>query len=198
LNHWKYVQRFLRTDPLNPGATLVVSSYRWFNGPSKEAAPPARRAIELHPPDVASLLHVIAASQIAEAGFRQEAIQILQGAVQNLDNPAERTLANFFSSALQGDRERALQHATEDLEHAIGNEFSARIAADGFALLGLGHEAVRWLRRAVELGYLHWPNMAKGAVFLQGIRETPGFQALLDEVEPRWAKLVEWEKSLSA
>ena len=197
-HHWKYVERVSRIDPLNPvAAPLVVSSYRWFNGPIDEAAPPARRAIELMPPDIASMLHVIAGSHIAEAGFRDEAVEILLSAADKLNNPAERALASFFSRALQGDREGALQYATSTLERAISNEFSARITADGFALLGLEDEAMRWLRRAVEMGYLHWPNMAEGAVFLESVRGTLEFQALLDEVQPRWEELVEWEESLS-
>lgn len=194
-NHWAHVERVSRIDPLNPIASLVVSSYRWFNGPIGEAAPPARRALELMPPDTASMLHVIAGAQIAEAGFHDEAVGILESAVHKLGNPAERALASFFCRALQGDREGALEHATPVLEEGVSNEFSARIAADGFALLGFEDEAVRWLRRAVEMGYLHWPNMAESAVFLESLRGTSACQGLLDEVRPRWERLVEWERT---
>lgn len=142
-----------RIDPLNPIAPLVVSSYRWFNGPIELAAPPARRAMELLPAGVSSMLHVIAASQIAEAGFREELVEVLRRAAEGLEVPAE----------------------------GISNEFSARITADGFALLGLEEEAVRWVRRAVDLGCLHWPNLAEGAHFLESVRGTTAFQALLDE-----------------
>ncbi len=197
-HHWKYVEQISSTDPLNPLSALVVSSYRWLNGPREEAAPPSRRAIELLPPNVASMLHVIAGAQIAEAGFRDEAIEILLGAADKLENPAERTLAAFSAHALRGDRSGALAHATPALEEAITNEFSARIAADGFALLGLEDEAMRWLRRSVEMGYLHWPNLAEGAVFLEDLRGSAAFQALLDEVKPRWEALIAWEETLNA
>ena len=195
-HHWKYVELVTRIDPLNPITPLVVSSYRWFNGPAEEAAAPARRAIELLPPEVSSMLHVIAASHIAEAGFRGEAIDILRRTATRLENPAERELANFHCHALQGDRDGAIRYATSTLEEGISNEFSARIVADGFALLNLREQAIHWLRRAVDLGYLHWPNLAKGAVFLESLRGTPEFQQLLDEMKPRWEAIVEWELTL--
>ncbi len=196
-HHWKYVELVSRIDPLNPLTPLVVSTYRLFNGPAEEAAAPARRAIELLPGEVSSMLHVIAASHIAEAGFRDEAIDILRQASTRLENPAERALANFQWRALQGDREGAVRHATATLEEGISNEFSARIVAEGFALLNFREHAIRWLQRAVDMGYLHWPNLAKGAVFLESLRGTREFQQLLDEVKPRWEALVEWEQTLA-
>lgn len=196
-HHWKYVEQVSRIDPLNPITPLVVSSYRWFNGPIEEAAPPARRAMELLPTGVWSMLHVIAGSHIAEAGFRDEAIDILRSAADGLASPAERALASLMQHALRGDRQAAVRHAAT-LEEGIGNEFSARIAADASALLGMRDESIAWLRRAVAMGYLHWPNLAEGAVFLESLRGTREFQQLLDEVKPRWEALVEWEETISA
>ena len=197
LRHYgKYVEQLLRIDPLNPVTHLIASYYRLLNGPVAEAAPPARRAMELLPPDVSSMMHIFAGAYISEAGFRDEGTAILLRAAEGLDDRAGGDLANFFGRVLQGDRDGALRYATAALGEGISNEFLARIAADGFALLGLQEEALHWLRRAVDMGYLHWPNLAEDAVFLERLRGTREFQQLLDAVKPRWEALVEWERTL--
>ena len=195
-HHWRYIEELSRNDPLNHLVHFVVSSYRWLNGPVADAAPPARRALELVPTGMSSMMHVICAMQIAQAGFRDEGIEILRTALEQVTSPAEQAQTGFLLHALGGDRERALAYATDTHRNGISNEFSARVALDGYALLGMQEEGVWWLRRAVELGYLHWPNMAEGAVFLESLRGTREFQRVLDEVKPRWEKLVAWEETL--
>lgn len=194
----KYVDQLSRIDPLSPTTHLIVSSHRLHTGLVKEAAAPARRALELAPPGVWSMLHIFLGAYIAEAGHRDEGIDILLRAAEGLDDRAGGALANFFGRALQDDRDGALRYATPALGEGISNEYLARIAADGFALLGLREKALHWLRRAVDMGYLHWPALAEGAVFLESLRGTREFQRLLDEVKPRWEELVEWEGTLGS
>ncbi len=190
--HGPIVEELSRIDPLNPMTPLVVSSYRWFNGPLEEAAPPGRRAIELMPVE-ASMLHVIAGWQIAEGGFRDEAREILAGTGAKLSIAAERGLALFLAGALAGDGAQALRHVTPEVEHGISNEFSAKMLAQGYTLLGMKDEAVTWTRRATDMGLTHYPNLAETSPFLEDLRSHPPFRDVLDEVKPRWEALVAWE-----
>ena len=68
--------------------------------------------------------------------------------------------------------------------------------AEGYALLGRKTDALRWLRTAVERGFIHYPNLSEGAAFLASLRSEPEFKALMVEVKPRWEALIEWERGL--
>ncbi|MFV1989009.1 MAG: protein kinase [Gemmatimonadota bacterium] len=193
-SHWKFVEQLSRIDPLTPLTPLVVSSYRWMNGPREEAAPPARRAIELAPQ--ASMLHVIAGWQIAEAGFREEAIEILGRAGAEIVDSVDGAIARFLRCALEGNEEEALRHTSHEMEKTVGNEFARRIMADGHALLGRRDDSLRWLRSAIEAGFIHHPCLARGDVFLEALHGNPEFEKMMTDLEPRWQAVVEWEASL--
>jgi non-specific serine/threonine protein kinase len=190
-NHWKFVEEVIRIDPLTPIAHLCLSSYRWINGPRAEAAPPGRRAIEMAPP--ASMFQVIGAWQIAEAGFRKEAVEILGRAGDEMGNNVHGAHAHFLRCALEGNEEEALRHVTPEMEQAIRNEFSCRIMSDAYALLGRRDDALRWLRRSIDFGFIHHPCLANDAQFLVELRGDPEFQEIMADLKPRWEAVVEWE-----
>ena len=52
------------------------------------------------------------------------------------------------------------------------------------------------MRTAIEHGFINYPNLSEGALFLESLRAEPEFQALMAELKPRWEALVEWEQSL--
>ena len=194
-NHWKYIATVSQLDPLSPITPLLVSSYRWINGPHDEAAPAARRAVEMAPQ--ASLLHVIAAWQIAEAGHRQEAVEILGRIGDQIVDHTGGDHARFLMAALEGDRDGARVHMTPTVQANLNNEFSCRIVADAYSLLGLREEALGWLRRAIDFGFIHYPCLSRDAEFLESLRAEPEFQAMMAEIKPRWEAVVEWEAGLA-
>ena len=66
------------------------------------------------------------------------------------------------------------------------DEFLSWITAGGFARLGLIDEALEWLERAVDLGFINYPFLADVDPFLAGIRGEPRFQDLLRRVGSEW------------
>jgi hypothetical protein len=95
-----------------------------------------------------------------------------------------------------GDEAGALRIMTPEIEMTVRNEFLCRAVADGFALLGRKADALRWLRAAVEYGFINYPNLSVHDGFLESVRAEPEFQALMAEVKPRWEAVVGWERGL--
>jgi len=170
----------------------VVSSYHSVNGRFQEAAPAARRAIERSPG--ASALHILGAWQIAEAGLKEEASEILGRVGVALEGSVNGSHALFLKNALEGNAELALSHATPEMERAIRSDHFTRTIADGYALIGRRADAVRWIRIAIDCGFINYPCLAQHDPFLSSVRTDPGFQELMDGLKVRWEAVVEWER----
>lgn len=192
-NHWRYVQELTETDPLSPQTPLLEGMYHWLFGPRPSAAAPARRGIELAP--VPSMVHIMAAWLIAQAGHREESVAVLER-VQAETGGVLESLARFLTHALAGNADAAMALMTPDLVQAVTNEFVCKVAAEACALLGRTQETLTWLRRAVDGGFINHPNLSVHDDGLTSVRDMPEFQALLTEIEPRWRYVVDWEQGL--
>jgi hypothetical protein len=140
---------------------------------------------------------IMAGAQLAAAGRRTEAAEILKRSADALAGSSLGREAAFLHYALVGDRDRAMSFAPQE-DAAIQNEFAAMFAADAFALLGCPDDAIRWVRNAVELGFINYPFLADYDPFFANIRNEPGFTQLLAEVKPRYEAVVAWEASRRA
>jgi eukaryotic-like serine/threonine-protein kinase len=58
--------------------------------------------------------------------------------------------------------------------------------ADGYALIGRRDDAVRWLGRAVDQGFINYPILSKLDPLLESIRGDAEFQTLMEQVQRRW------------
>ena len=65
-----------------------------------------------------------------------------------------------------------------------------------YAILGRADDALRLLRRAVELGFINHRALRASRALLDCLGGHPGFEALLAEIEPRWRAVVEWYRSI--
>jgi TolB-like protein len=187
----KYVDQLLRIDPLTPITHLNTAVHYWLIGPVEELAAHARHAIALAP-DV-SILHVYAGWALAEAGCSEEAAEILGRVGRALTGNMHGALALFLMHALGGDEEGALRIATPEMKKTVQNEMAARMMAAGSAILGRTHDAIRWLRAAVELGFINYPNLSADAAVFESLRGEPEFQALM-----AGEAVVDWEQGLTA
>ncbi len=100
----------------------------------------------------------------------------------------------FLGHAVKGEEDAALRVMTPDLESEVENDIACRMMADGYALLGRTQDAIRWVRTAIERGFINYPNLDEKDVFLDSVRGEPEFQALMAELRPRWEALVAWER----
>jgi hypothetical protein len=140
-----------------------------------------------------SMLHIFMGWDIESAGCRAEAVDALRRTAEAHHGNVLGAWASFLERALAGDDEGALAYGTL-LRNALPSEFASIIVTEGYALLGHHDEAVRWVRSAVESGFVNYPFLSEYSRHFASLRDHPPFRALLEEIRPRWQKLVAWEE----
>lgn len=182
-------ERLVEADPLNAQTQFIVGEHHLIAGRFDEAEDHFRRAYDLQPegPNTrTSYAQVLA--------YRGEA----KRAVQILDLPADAVSTNLvwdmigqaMRYALAGDMDQARRFLTDELrDDARTDMLFSWLLAECYALLGDREEAVRWVRNAVDGGFLNPPFFSEIDPFLDPIREDPGFQELMVHLEERWAAL---------
>ena len=190
-HHEAMVKRLGDLDPLTAVTPLVFTTFYWVTGRRDEIAPFVRRAVALAP--APSMLHIFAGWQMAAAGCHEEARDILRGAGQALAGSVLGSWASFHERALAGDEAGALTHLAR-IETALGDVGSITLA-ECCARLGRREDAVRWVRTAVEFGFVNYPFLNEHSPDLARLRDAAEYQALLNEVKPRWEALIAWEQA---
>ena len=193
-SHRTLVDRAVQIDPLTPITWLVVSTYHWVNGHTDDIAAAALRAVEMAP--AASMLHVVGGWQVAAAGRRDDAVAILERVARTAAGTPVAAGVRFLAAALTGSSAGALP-APDRMRATLRNEFAACFMADAYALVGRTDDAIEWLRASIRYGLINYPFLTEHDPFLVPLRSDPRFQALMDEVKPRWESAVAWERSVS-
>jgi len=99
------------------------------------------------------------------------------------DVRAQATLASFL--AARGERTLAEEHLKTAMARPSFEHHAAYSAGVTYAQLGQPQEAVRWLRRARDGGWLCYPWYAKDRL-LQPLEGVPEFQQFMEEFRKRW------------
>jgi serine/threonine-protein kinase len=189
--HGPLVERIVLLDPLTPISHLVVSSYHWTGGRFAEVVGPARRACELAPPG--TMVPFVASMELAAAGHREEAAALLEGPAAAMRGTPLGDMSAFLQRALRGDRDAALRWVTPALEDRVHNEFAAMFLAEGYLLIGMKRDALRWVRRAIERGFINHPFLSEYDPLLADLRGDEQFVGMMAQVKPRWEAVIAWE-----
>jgi len=183
-----YIEELVQMDPLTPVTWLTHTYHHMMSGRFEKALTGGRRAIELAP--VPSNLHLFAASAIAAAGMREEAIAVLERTAASLTAPVPRACALLLKYALEGQAEKACAQMTPLVEESAGwLDHLGRYIADCYSLIGRNDEALRWIRIGMEHGFIHYPFLAVYDPLLANVRSDPRFAPLMQEVRARWEAL---------
>ncbi|MGH7724226.1 MAG: protein kinase domain-containing protein [Candidatus Eiseniibacteriota bacterium] len=92
------------------------------------------------------------------------------------------SLGNVFVAALFGDEARVRELMTPEFERLMWNDFQySHMIAQSSVLLGRTDDALRWLERAVERGFLHHRFFGDMDPLLAPLRGDARFQAILDK-----------------
>jgi hypothetical protein len=120
------------------------------------------------------------------AGRRQEAIALFETVAADLGESPYGSVSAFLVRALQGDP-AAVNDVNPLLEKsAHWVEYLAWLLADGYALIGRRDDAMRWLREAVDRGFINYPLLAKLDPHLESLRGDADYEALMQQVQRRW------------
>ncbi|MDH3206831.1 MAG: protein kinase [Gemmatimonadota bacterium] len=195
-DYWKYIDQAVQSDPFTPQASLHKAMYLCLKGPAAEAAPHARKALELAP-DV-SMLYLTVSWTLAHAGASEESADALARVVAAKGDDVIGRLAALMRSGFTRDERGIDGLDMGQLEQDVRNEFLCLMAAEACALLGRTNDALRWLRAAIDGGFIDYANLSGVNPFLESLHGEPRFQELMDEIRPRWESVVAWEQGLKA
>lgn len=178
-------RRLLELDPLTPLYQCWPGIVAMMRSEFSDAVEPMTLARRLEPGNPLVLcLHGLA---LVLDGQRDDAKSIFTSLSEQAPDNFFGKLARLFALALEDDRQGVIE--------AVGEEFRAAAAADPFyawnvaqcfALVGDAEEAVEWLERASDRGFLNHPLLAEHDPLLAPVRSDPAFGELMQRIEARW------------
>ncbi|MBS0578052.1 MAG: tetratricopeptide repeat protein [Proteobacteria bacterium] len=182
--------RLLTIDPLTPITRCMPAFADMLEGKFTAAVAPYRQMLAMDPANPLARLFYFWV--LVLAGRRKQARAILAGFPADSQHTVPARVARFFYHAAAGDPARAQEALGSTAEVvAQGSELFPRILAQGFAMAGRHATALRWLRKAIERGFINYPFLAQHDPCLKSLRAEPAYQQLMRTVHERWVNFAE-------
>lgn len=109
-----------------------------------------------------------------------------QNAKPDPDNVLTK-LGLMLKYGVQGEKEKAFREMTQEFQKTCQRDIAlAHHLACIFSLLDEKEEALNWLERAVNGGFINYPLFAKQDSFLENIRGEPRFKKLMERFKHEW------------
>jgi adenylate cyclase len=180
-----YVQELIRIDPLTPVNHSLLGYWHTLRGEKAKAVTVYQQTYDMDPDNpLTQILMGRMMVMLGEEGRARDPLErIARG---DADQPLVRH-GRILRHILSGDSDQAKAVITPDLEEVSYHDaYLAWWLGDWFASLEREQDAVRWLSRAAELGFINWPVLQEIDVFLDPIRGKPIFEEFLEDLRVRW------------
>ncbi len=178
-------RRILEIDPLTPVYRFIPGLLSLMGGEFNDALPSFEDAIRLDPSN--TMLLWCKGQILALLRRDEEAIKQFR-AIQQLD-PTHffSQLGAVMQAALLGDRKAFDKAATTELLQISEHDphYSWNLA-QCFALIGDTTNALAWIDKAMNKGFINYPMISRWDPLLTPVRQTPQFDELVDRVRERW------------
>ncbi len=181
--------RIIKLDPLTSMNYMAPAMVYWAQGNIKKAKEESNKYYQMSLENIhARCWHSII---LIWNGDFKEAFSIIENTKNEFPYETMTKLMLFFYYANQNDKEKAMSvHSEEDLAYAWNDHFYTWHLAYGFALLDEKSEALKWLERTVDLGFINYPLFTEIDPFLENIRETKEFKKLMERVKYEWESFI--------
>ncbi len=178
--------KLLTIDPFFDLVHFGLGFVEYVEGRYDRAIEPYEKALALAPehPGWPMLL----AQVLASAGAVERAVATIDQGLAPDRHPLAR-LGHVFKHALRGDAAAADELTTTEMTDIVWLDLQyAQIMAQAQSLLDRTDEGLRWLERAVERGFTHYPFLSERDPLLANLRADPRFSELMDRLRPRWER----------
>ncbi|NOT08998.1 MAG: protein kinase [Gemmatimonadales bacterium] len=178
-------KRLIEADPLTALNHSMLAWIETLEGGMGAGLESLRRAGAMDPSN--PLVRLFLGTQLLCAEQAEEAAHELRQLAEDRSHPGISAVAAFLGAAHRGEASAAHTILASDLQPAIGRiEYLSRIVAIGWVILREFDEAVRWVRRAVQHGFLNYPMMSAENQVFSALRGHPAYEELLREVKVKY------------
>jgi serine/threonine protein kinase/tetratricopeptide (TPR) repeat protein len=178
-------RRVTELNPIPPEPHWMHARMLLYLGKEAEAEQEMRQVVAQNPGQFralayfGSVLYYEGKLDQAEA----ELVRSLQLAPNSSDLTAQIMAAFLYAS--RGQRQKIDRRVLEARPEVVVDGDQAYWTGGIFALLGDKPQAMKWLRRAVELGDVNYPWFQRDKTY-DGLRSDPEYQAIMTGVRQRW------------
>ena len=179
-----YIEALLELDPLSQQNHVLHPWSEVMDGRFEEGIDGMRSMSEM---DVENpIFRWFYSSLLARLERRDEALSVFAEIRTLAPGSVYDGLSKIFEAVFQNDRASAVAAIEAYTEKTWWGFVYSWEVAGGYALLGETEEALRWLRNAVDRGFINYPFLNEYDPFLENLRGEKAFQELMKHVRERW------------
>ncbi len=182
------VDHLLSIDPLTPVNLCVRGCIEVMFGRAEQGIDWYRRAYEMEP-DTPFMALFYGWALIWNDRF-DEAEPVLDKLKHLHGGTITALTGEAYLAAARGERDRAAALVTPEVEDAARDiEMFSRYLTEILAMAAEEERALVWLENSVRLGLVNYPYLSRHNRMLDGLRDVPRFEQIVDRVEEEWREL---------
>jgi len=184
-------KRLLQIDPLTPTNYSVLGFSLWMNGRIDGAFAAFNRHHELEPESIIPRMWSVYI--LIWEGNYQEAFDLIDEITRekfpDVMHANFSELLRFSRFAVQGRKDQAIAALSDGVKHYCWVDPDLPwLMAGLYSAMKEKDEAFRWLKRAIDRGWINYPLFAEQDPLYENIRNDARFQKLMDRIRPEWER----------
>jgi hypothetical protein len=178
-------QRIIEVDPLMPVNYLAPTFMHWSRGQIDQALEACRNYYRMAPKNIHARLWF--AIMLIWNGRLGEASDLVETNEKEYPGQTMTIIVSFFLHAVQNNKKKAVGVLTDDfLNYAWNESFYSWLLGESFALLNEKREALKWLKRTIDLGLCNYSLFNAMDPYLENIRGESEFKKLMERIKKEW------------
>jgi TolB-like protein/class 3 adenylate cyclase/Tfp pilus assembly protein PilF len=184
-----FISKVLEIDPMNPVNYIFLGFVQWMEDKLDYALSSFQKSDNLDPGNIYSKFWYIYG--LAWKGQHEQAVELIDQIAIDQTNSKKDSIFNnwclFFKNVLLGRKSEALAVLEEDTKNYFWNDPELLwLGVCNFTLIDEKEEALDWLERAINWGWINYPLFAEKDPFFKDIRGETRFIKLIKKVKNEW------------